>query len=131
MRLLLDTHIVLWALLDDPRLPATARDLILEPETEVCVSAASIWEIAIKRSLAKGRPDDMPITGEQGLMWCRQAGYTIVPVTAEHAAAVGSLALLHRDPFDRMLVAQALCEPMRLLTHDPALKAYDTGIILV
>lgn len=131
MRLLLDTHILLWALLDDARLPRKARELILDPAAEVCVSAASIWEIAIKRSFAKGRPDDMPITGAQGLGWCREAGYTITPVTAEHAAAVGSLPHLHRDPFDRMLVAQALHEPMRLLTHDPAVKAYDAGIILV
>jgi PIN domain nuclease of toxin-antitoxin system len=131
LRLLLDTHIVLWALLDDPRMPQAARALILDPAAEICVSAASIWEIAIKHSLARGLPDDMPITGAQGLHWCRRAGYTVLPVTGEHAAAAGALPQLHRDPFDRLLVVQALHEPMRLLTHDPAVKAYDAGIVLV
>ena len=131
MRLLLDTHIVLWCLVDDPRLSDAARALMLDPEAEVCVSAASIWEIAIKHALARGRSDDMPISGEQGLQWCRRAGYTIVPVTGEHAAAVGTLPRLHSDPFDRILVAQALHEPMRLLTRDAAVKAYHDTIILV
>ena len=131
MRLLLDTHVVLWALLDDPRLPAAARSLILDPASEICVSAASLWEIAIKHALARGHQDDMPISGAEALNWCREAGYTILPVSGEHAVAVGALPFLHRDPFDRLLVAQAAHEPMRLLTSDPAVKAYDDNIILV
>ena len=131
MRLLLDTHIALWALLDDPRLPTAARSLILDPAAEICVSAASVWEIAIKHSLARGRPDDMPISGEQAMNWCSEAGYTLVAVTAAHAAAVEKLPQLHRDPFDRMLVAQALHQPMRLITHDATVKAYDPAIVLV
>ncbi len=131
MRLLLDTHILLWALLDDARLPKEARALILDHLSEICVSSASIWEIAVKHSLARGSPSDMPISGEQALFWCRAAGYTMVPITAEHAAAVGKLPPLHRDPFDRLLVAQALHDPLRLITHDAAVKAYDPNIILV
>ena len=128
MRLLLDTHIALWALVDSPRLPAKARLLILAPDNEVVVSAASVWEIAIKHGLAK---KNMPVSGAEAKSWFTRAGYTLLPVTADHAALVEELPPHHADPFDRILVAQALDEPLRLLTHDPTVARYSDTVILV
>ena len=128
MRLLLDTHIALWALVDSPRLPAKARLLILAPDNEVIVSAASVWEIAIKHGLAK---KNMPVSGAEAKSWFTRAGYTLLPVTAEHAALVEELPPHHADPFDRILVAQALDEPMRLVTHDPTVARYSDTVLLV
>lgn len=131
MRVLLDTHVALWALVADPRLPDSARDLIANPDHAIFVSAASVWEIAIKHSLSRGRPGDMPISGAEALGFFHQAGYELLAVTADHAAAIETLPSLHRDPFDRILVAQALVEPLRLMTHDPMVKAYSDAVILV
>ena len=128
MRLLLDTHIALWALVDSPRLPAKARLLILAPDNEVVVSAASVWEIAIKHGLAK---KNMPVSGAEAMSWFTRAGYTLLPVTADHAALVEELPPHHADPFDRILVAQALDEPLRLVTHDPTVARYSDTVILV
>ena len=128
MRLLLDTHISLWALVDSPRLPAQARLLILAPDNEVVVSAASVWEIAIKHGLAK---KNLPVSGAEARSWFMRAGYTLLPVTAEHAALVEELPPHHADPFDRILVAQALAEPLRLVTHDPTVARYSDTVLLV
>ena len=128
MHLLLDTHIALWALADDARLPARGRQLITDPDNRVTVSAASVWEISIKHSLARG---DMPVSGAQALQWFRQAGFALLPITAEHAAAVEQLPRLHADPFDRLLVAQALTEPLHLLTHDANVARYSDSIELI
>jgi PIN domain nuclease of toxin-antitoxin system len=128
MRLLLDTHIALWALLDDPRLGNEARALLIEPENSLTVSAVSVWEIAIKHSLQRG---DMPVSGAQALQFFIEAGYGLLPVTATHAAAVEGLPSLHADPFDRLLVAQALSEPMRLVTRDATVARYGEYIIKV
>ena len=128
MQLLLDTHVLLWALADAPTLPVNARTLLLDARNTVWVSAVSIWEIAIKHALGRG---DMPISGEDALGYCRLAGYRWLDVRPEHAAAVESLPALHGDPFDRLLVAQARFEPMRLVTHDRTVARYDTSIALV
>jgi PIN domain nuclease of toxin-antitoxin system len=128
VRLLLDTHIALWALTDDPRLSAKARVLIEDPSNPVAVSAASVWEIAIKHALGRG---DMPISGTESLDWFRKAGYDLLSVTAMHAAAVEQLPDHHRDPFDRLLVAQAVSEPMRLLTRDPLVVRYGGNVVQV
>lgn len=128
MRLLLDTHVALWAIAGSPRLPDQARRLILEPDNEIVVSAASVWEIAIKHGLAKKK---MPLSGAEAKSWFAQAGYTLLPVTAEHAALVDELPAHHADPFDRMLVAQALAEPLRLVTADPMVARYTDTVILV
>ncbi len=128
MRLLLDTHVALWALTDDPRLSQRARVLIEDPANDILVSAASVWEIAIKHALGRG---DMPISGEQALDWFRQAGYRLLPIAPEHAAAVEHLPDHHRDPFDRLLVSQARGEPLRLLTHDPLVLRYGDVAIAV
>jgi len=118
VRLLLDTHVLLWALADPPRL-GPAHDLIVEGRNEVHVSAASAWEITIKRGLGKLRaPKDLP---EQ----LRAARFTTLDITLAHALAVGELPDLHRDPFDRILIAQARTEGLTLITADPQITAYD------
>ena len=126
MNLLLDTHVALWALVDSPRLSAQARSRILHPRASVWVSVASLWEIAIKYTLGRG---EMPISSAQALHHFRQSGYRILAVEAEHATAVEQLPALHQDPFDRLLVAQALTEPMQLLTHDATVAQYSPNIV--
>jgi len=128
MRLLLDTHIALWAISDDSRLPQRARDLIADPASAITVSAASIWEISIKHSLGRG---NMPISGVEALLYFQRSGYSLLGVSAHHAAAVEQLPAHHADPFDRILAAQSLLEPLRLLTHDRTLARYSDSIILV
>tara|TARA_R110002049_G_scaffold84378_1_gene214691 strand:+ start:167 stop:553 length:387 start_codon:yes stop_codon:yes gene_type:complete len=128
VKLLLDTHIALWAIADSPRLPTAARERLLDSANTCWVSAASVWEIAIKHSLGR---DDMPLSGSQALEWFRESGFLLLDITPEHAAAAGSLPPLHADPFDRLLVAQALDEPLRLLTHDAQVARYSDSIILV
>ena len=128
MHLLLDTQVALWALLDDPRLPPRGRALIADADNSITVSAASVWEIALEHSLARG---DMPVSGAQALQWFRRAGYALLDIKPEHAAAVETLPPLHADPFDRLLVAQALTEPLRLLTHDAAVARYSNLIELI
>jgi len=131
MRLLLDTHIALWAVTDDARLSPRARDLIGDPGNDVFVSAASIWEIAIKHALARGGPNDMPVSGADALRYFREAAYEMVDIAPADAAAVETLPTLHGDPFARLLIAQALTVPFRLLTHDPRVAGYNTSIIMV
>ncbi len=131
MRILLDTHIALWAITDDPRLSARARALILAEENAIHVSAASLWEIAIKHALGEGRADRMPISAGQALAYFRASGYGLLAITADHAAAVEHLPRHHRDPFERMLVAQARAEPMHLVTRDRILAGYGEMIVLV
>ncbi len=128
MNLLLDTHVALWAIADSPRLGRAAREWIEAPSATIWVSAASVWEITIKHGLGRG---DMPVSGRQALRYFQQAGYRLLPVEAEHVAAVGDLPGHHQDPFDRLLVAQALVEPMRLLTHDSVVARYSDTIIKV
>ena len=127
MRLLLDTHIALWALAADRRLGRDARERIADPDNRVFVSAASVWEIAIKHAHGGA----VPFSGEDALRFFAEAGYEWLPIRPEHAAATEGLPRLHNDPFDRLLVAQALTEPMRLMTHDSALAAYSDTILLV
>jgi PIN domain nuclease of toxin-antitoxin system len=124
MRVLLDTHLVLWALADPERLPGAARRLI--DEAEVYVSAASIWEISIKTSLGKLSADPREV-----LAALDPAGFLPLPISAEHAARVADLPPVHRDPFDRLLVAQARVEPMRLLTMDTVLAGYGELVTVV
>ena len=128
MRLLLDTHVGLWAITDSPKLTADAKRLILAPANQIHVSAVSIWEIAIKHGLGKR---SMPISGSEAIEWFTKAGYALLPLSAAHAALVETLPAHHTDPFDRMLVAQALAEPMRLMTHDALVAKYSDTTILV
>jgi PIN domain nuclease of toxin-antitoxin system len=125
VKLLLDTHILLWAAGEPDRLSASTRALIEDPEHELVFSAASLWEIAIKRGL--GRPDFVadPRLLRRGML---DNGYTELPITSEHALAVDTLPHLHRDPFDRILVAQATVEGMILVTADPVVVSYPGPI---
>ncbi len=106
-----------------------------DPTNIVVVSAATVWDITIKHALARGLPTDMLVSGADALWYFRAARYEMLPVTAEHAAAVATavaaLPPLHRAPFDRMIVAQALHEPLRLITHDSNVRAYSDTIVLV
>ena len=128
MRLLVDTHVAIWALAGSPRLTKAARDHIADGANEIYVSAVCIWEIAIKR--ARGRMDAPPVSGRDALALLRSAGYRLLDVTPEHACAVEALPAIHSDPFDRLIVAQALVEPLRLLTHDRDVAAYSDTFIL-
>jgi len=128
LNLLLDTQIALWAVTDDPRLPETARAMIESPRSTVWVSAATIWEIAITHRIRRG---DMPVSGQDALRYFRESNYRFLPVEPEHAAAIEELPPLHSDPFDRILIAQALTEPMRLMTHDATVARYSDSIIAV
>jgi PIN domain nuclease of toxin-antitoxin system len=128
LNLLLDTHIALWAITDSPKLSQKARELIESPKTTIWISVASLWEIAIKYSLGRG---DMPISSQQAISYFRESGYRFFAVEAEHAVAVEELPSHHQDPFDRILVAQALIEPMRLMTHDSLVALYSDTIIKI
>jgi PIN domain nuclease of toxin-antitoxin system len=128
MRLLLDTHMALWALADDRRLGAIARAYIGDPENDIFVSTASVWEIAIKRALGRS---GIAISARDAVDCFRDAGYALLEIRPEHAATVETLPKLHADPFDRLLVAQAISEPLRLLTHDRVLAGYSDTVIHV
>ena len=118
MQLLLDTHVLLWSLAGDERLGDRAVEVIEDGRNVVYVSAASIWEISIKRSLGKLRvPDDVVAEVDA-------ASFTRLPISFEHADAVATLPDLHADPFDRMLVAQATADRLVLMTRDPMVLQY-------
>jgi PIN domain nuclease of toxin-antitoxin system len=125
MRLLLDTHIFLWWVRDDRRLPRISIEKIKEAE-EVYLSSASIWEIAIKMGLGK-------ISGSMNALIreMHDSCFLELPVTSRHAVATLELPDLHRDPFDRILIAQAVSEPLVLLTADPKLKKYSELVEVV
>jgi PIN domain nuclease of toxin-antitoxin system len=128
MRLLLDSHVAIWALVDDARLSERARELLLDEANELIVSVASLWEIAIKHSLGRGA---MPFSGAAAMGYFRDAGYLLLDIRPEHAAATGDLPPHHADPFDRMLIAQARVEPMHLVTHDAMIGRYGEPVIVV
>ena len=128
MRFLLDTHILLWVLLTPARLSQQAQALIKSGSNEVMFSAASIWEIAIKVRLGRG---DFTARPEAVARNARDVGFAELPVCASAAACVADLPLHHNDPFDRLLVAQAIAGPMRLLTADAVLTQYSELITLV
>ena len=123
MRILVDTHLLLWALATPSKLSTTARRLI--DKSDVYVSAASIWEISIKAATGKlsARAGDV-------LAAVEPAGFSLLSISGEHAAQVATLAPHHKDPFDRLLVAQAMSEPMHLLSNDQVLRAYGDFVIL-
>lgn len=124
MNLLLDTHVFLWWL-DDPKLLSDeARKAITDGKNSVFISAAVIWEIAIKRSLGKL---DAPLDIDSVI---RENRFLDLPISIRHAQAIHQLSHLHRDPFDRMLIVQSLCEGLTLVSHDPFVHQYD-GISLI
>jgi PIN domain nuclease of toxin-antitoxin system len=122
VRLLVDTHVLLWAAAEPHRLPPSFRQRLESPENDAMFSAASIWELAIKLQIGR---ISLAVTPEEIAETAVQRGFDGLPVTAAHAAGVRRLPLHHSDPFDRLLVAQALHEPARLLTVDRALAQYS------
>jgi PIN domain nuclease of toxin-antitoxin system len=121
-RVLVDTHVLLWWLADDPSLSPLARETIADPATTLLVSTGSVWEIALKRALGKlTAPDEL-------LDAIAAAGFTSLPVAAAHAWEVRNLPFHHRDPFDRLLIAQALVERLPVVTADPGFGAYGVAI---
>ena len=119
MRLLLDTHVLLWWLADDRKLSKNARAIIANPDNDVLVSSASLWEISIKAALRRLEVEldvlDKAIA---------RNGFRALPIGFRHALTAGRLPLVHRDPFDRMLVAQASVDELRLVSHDRVFERY-------
>ncbi len=125
MKLLLDTQIILWAAGEPKRLSTTARKLLMDARNELLFSAASLWEIAIKASLGRADFQVEPSVLRRGLL---DNGYTELPVTSQHAVLIHGLPDLHRDPFDRLLIAQAICEGITLVTADAQLARYAAPV---
>ena len=125
MRLLLDTHVLLWAAGEPGRLSAEARALVASMDNELHFSTASIWEIVIKRRLGREDFRVEPRALRRGLL---ENGYRELPIVSEHALAVEGLAPVHRDPFDRLLVAQAITEGLTLLSSDERLQQYGAPV---
>lgn len=127
MRLLLDTHALIWWLFDDPKLPSPARDAIRNPRHEILVSSVSAWEVATKHRLGKlPEAGDLPERFEHYLSAAR---FRELPVAISHALAAGRLPGPHKDPFDRMLIAQALGERIDIVTGDNVFADYGARVI--
>ena len=132
MRILLDTHIALWAIADTAKLSNEVIELLESNENQVFYSVASVWEIAIKHRI---KPKQMPISEEAFVELCENTGFTRLPIEAEHTFFLKTLvrpedAPKHNDPFDRMLLAQAKCEELKLITHDSMLPYYAENCVL-
>ncbi len=121
MTLLLDTQILLWAVNQPDRLPAAARTLLTSPRNDLLFSPASLWEITIKSMTGRDDFEVDPRVLRRGLL---ENGYVELPITSEHTIGTGALPPLHKDPFDRLLLSQALCEGVTLLTADGQLARY-------
>jgi len=125
LKLLLDTHLLLWAVGQPNRLPAEARALIDDPRNEPVFSAASLWEIAIKSQLGR---DDFQVDERLLRRGLLDNGYGELAITSEHAVAIDGLPPIHKDPFDRLLVAQSIVEGIILLTTDPLVAQYPAPV---
>jgi PIN domain nuclease of toxin-antitoxin system len=125
MKLLLDTHLLLWAAAQPERLSGTARALIADLDNELLFSVGSLWEVAIKRSLDR---DDFPVVPSLLRARLLDNGYAEMAITGAHAVAVYGLPPIHKDPFDRILVAQSMIEGITLLTADPVVARYPGPI---
>lgn len=127
MKLLLDTHVVLWALEDSPRLAPHIREMIIDENNEIYVSAMSLFEIAIKH---KKQPSNMPYSADQIKEYCQRAGFIFLSVSLDTISIYEKYDFsAHSDPFDQVLVAQSICNNMKLITHDEKLKSYGVGFI--
>ncbi len=125
--MLLDTHIFLWWLFDDPHLPAGVKEKLSDPEQLAFVSSASVWEISTKHRLGK-----LPLAGtvaQNVPLWISKAGFQPLPITPEHAQLAGSWNIVHRDPFDRMLAAQSKLEKIPLASVDQALASFPINLL--
>ena len=127
MKLLLDTHVLLWALEDSPRLPLNIRDAIIDENNQIYVSILSLWEIAIKH---KKKPDLMPYSAKEIRDYAMRAGYTFSYLGVDAITVYDQNDFsMHNDPFDQMLVCQSQASNMRLLTHDEKLKSFGIGFV--
>ena len=127
MRLLLDTHVAVWATNTPERIPEHISGLIEDRGNQIAVSVASVWEIAIKYPL--DRANAPPVSGHQAIAEFEAAGFTLLNVTPAHAAFVERLPPIHADPFDRLMLAQAIIEGMQFVTYDRRLARYEVGIL--
>ncbi len=127
MRILLDTHVVLWALEDSPYLTTPIKEMICDEKNEVYISAASLWEISIKH---KKNPEKMPFSAQQIRDYCQRAGYIFLSLGIDSVITYDSLDLsIHQDPFDQILVCQATNNNMLFLTHDKKISEYNLPCI--
>lgn len=132
MKILLDTHILLWAISNDVKLPEKARKLIENEENEIYYSIISLWEVELKRLV---HPDAMSVSAEQLAEYCDQSGFQRILIREKHIYALvglerGENASPHKDPFDRMLICQASIENMMFITHDSLIRGYNEPCIL-
>ena len=132
MKLLADTHIIIWALLDNGKLPAQARALLSDPKNEVYFSSVSVWEIAMKHA---AHPNELPFTGVIFYELCQRSGFRLSETSIAHILTYESLhraegAPAHKDPFDKLLIAQAKTENMIFLTHDSLLSDYREPCVM-
>lgn len=127
MTLLLDTHVAIWALTEPSRLPPHILEAVGDATIAAFVSVAAVWEIAIKHRL--GRPDSPPFSGHEAIAHFDNAGFSLLSVTPAHAAFVERLPPIHADPFDRLMLAQAIIESMQFVTYDRHLARYHVGML--
>lgn len=132
MKLLLDTHIILWALNDNPKLPNKAKNLIMDAKNDIYYSSASIWETAIK---FMSKPDKIRISGSKLSKLCKAMGYQMLPIEDRHVAALETLVYhnqfqAHNDPFDRILIAQAKADGLNLVTCDSKIPFYYESCVI-
>ena len=127
LRVLLDTHAPIWWLFDDPKLTETARQVIGDSDNRIVVSSASAWEIATKHR--RGRLSEAGDLPERFEHYVEQARFTALPITVAHALAAGRLLGPHKDPFDRVLIAQSLLESMPVVTADPVFADYGAAVV--
>ena len=127
LRLLLDTHALLWWLFDSPQLSPRVRGELADPSNKILVSAATVWEITTKHRLGKLGGVDALVDDMAG--WVLRAGFTELPVSLRHGQAAGSWPHAHRDPFDRMLAAQSAIEGLPLVTQDPAFEEFGLELV--
>ena len=132
MNLLLDTHIAIWALNDDPALSEKARELILDPDNTIYYSTVSVWEVLLKHTR---RPGNIPFDESDFSEGCREAGFVPLSLTDKHVLAVHTLSRPnnireHNDPFDRLLLAQAKVENLSFLTHDELIPGYEEKCVI-
>jgi PIN domain nuclease of toxin-antitoxin system len=131
LNILLDTHLAIWATDGDRRLVRAVRDELWSGRHMLWVSAASVWEIAIKHALRRGTDRQLKLSGQQARDYFAEMGFAFLDISSQHAAAVDLLPPIHADPFDRMLIAQALIETMQLYTHDATLSGYGSFVTVV
>lgn len=129
MKLLLDTHIILWALDDNPKLPRQARTLITDAKNDIYYSSASVWETTIKYM---SKPDKIRVSGSKLSDLCREMGYHMLPINDNHVKALETLTYhnqnqFHNDPFDRIMIAQAKADGLKFVTHDSMIPFYETN----